>query len=222
MTKSVFSLAMLASGLAVFLAVSNAPTAAQNGGGVRIDSDDIGGVVTSSKGPEAGVWVTAETTDLPTRLIRTVVTDDRGRYVVPDLPKGTYSVFVRGYGLVDSPRTEAVPGKIMNLTAVLAPNPKAAAEYYPANYWYALLGIPDKSEFPGTGQKGNGISEAMRSQAQWINHVKTSTCTPCHQMGNKATRELPPGLGTFDSSVEAWDHRLRAGIDGGAGMYANT
>ena len=221
MTKRVFSLAMFASGLAVFLAVSNAPTAAQNGGAVRIDSDDIGGVVTSSKGPEAGVWVTAETTDLPTRLMRTVVTDDRGRYVVPDLPKATYSVFVRGYGLVDSPRTQGVPGKILNLTAVIAPNPKAAAEYYPANYWYALLGIPDKSEFPGTGPKGNGISEAMRSQAHWINHVKTSTCTPCHQMGNKATRELPPGLGTFDSSLAAWDRRLKSGIDGGGNMYAN-
>jgi hypothetical protein len=213
---------VLIGSLAVFLAVSNAPTAAQNGGAVRIDNDDIGGVVTSTKGPEAGVWVIAETTDLPTKLIKTVVTDDRGRYLVPDLPKASYSVFVRGYGLVDSQRSTAVPGKILNLTAVIAPDRKAAAEYYPANYWYAMLNIPAKSEFPGTGVKGNGISEAMRSQAHWINHVKTSTCTPCHSMGNKATREVPKTLGTFDSSLAAWDRRLQSGIDGAGNMYLNT
>ena len=94
---------------------------------VRIDSDDIGGVVTSAKGPEAGVWVIAETTELPTKLVKIVVTDDRGRYVLPDLPKATYSVWVRGYGLVDSPKVRSAPGKLLNLTAVLAPNPRASA-----------------------------------------------------------------------------------------------
>src|ERR1700751_6007439 len=58
--------------------------------GVRLDSDDIGGVVTSSKAPEAGVWVIAETHDLPVRFIKIVVTDDRGRYLIPELPKATY------------------------------------------------------------------------------------------------------------------------------------
>ena len=85
-----------------------------------------------------------------------------------------------------------------------------------------MLNIPAKSEFPGTGVKGNGISEAMRSQAHWINHVKTSTCTPCHSMGNKATREIPKNLGTFDSSLAAWDRRLQSGIDGAGNMYLNT
>jgi hypothetical protein len=37
---------------------------------VAIDPDDIGGTVTSAKGPEAGVWVIAETTDLPTKFAR--------------------------------------------------------------------------------------------------------------------------------------------------------
>ena len=45
-------------------------------------------MVASSKGPEAGVWVIAETTYLPTRYIKEVVTDDRGRYLIPDLPEG--------------------------------------------------------------------------------------------------------------------------------------
>ncbi len=116
-----------------------------------IDADDLGGVVTGPKGPEAGVWVIAETTDLPTKFAKIVVTDDQGRYVVPDLPKANYNVWVRGYGLVDSPKTQATPGKALNLTAVVAPNPRAAAEYYPAGYWFSLLRVPDKSEFPGTG-----------------------------------------------------------------------
>src|SRR5436190_14592994 len=112
---------------------------------VAIDADDIGGVVSSGKGPEAGVWVVAETTDLPTKFIRIVVTDDRGRYVLPDLPKASYDLWVRGYGLVDSPKVKSEPGKRVNLTAVVAPNPQAAAQYYPANYWYALLEPPAKT-----------------------------------------------------------------------------
>src|SRR6478609_9604249 len=77
---------------------------------VAIDGDDIGGTVTSAKGPEAGVWVIAETSELPTKFVRIVVTDDRGRYVMPDLPRATYQVFVRGYGLVDSPKSRSTIG----------------------------------------------------------------------------------------------------------------
>src|SRR5438552_11842202 len=109
------------------LAMTALLSARQTSSDIKIDPDDIAGVVTSSKGPESGVWVIAETTDLPTRLIKIVVTDDRGRYLLPDLPKANYSVWVRGYGLVDSPKMKAAPGKIMNLTATLAPGPKAAA-----------------------------------------------------------------------------------------------
>src|SRR5262245_14259041 len=109
---------------------------------VPIDNDDIGGVVTGPNGPEAGVWVIAETRDLPVRYIKSVVTDDRGRYVVPDLPKATYTVWVRGYGLVDSPRVTSAPGRQLNLTATPAPDAAAAAHYYPAIYWYSMLKIP--------------------------------------------------------------------------------
>src|SRR5919198_4042788 len=114
----------------------------RNGATVAIDADDIGGVVTSAKGPEAGVWVIAETTDLPTKFARMVVTDDQGRYVVPDLPQASYQVFVRGYGLVDSPRVSAKPGQQLDLKAVIAPDGRAAAQVYPANYWLGLLEIP--------------------------------------------------------------------------------
>src|SRR5438309_4025536 len=106
---------------------------------VQSDGDDIGGVVTSKHGPEAGVWVIAETTELGTRFARIAVTDDHGRYVIPDLPQATYSVWVRGYGLVDSPKVKSARGRILNLTAVPAPNAAAAAEYYPAIYWFSML-----------------------------------------------------------------------------------
>ena len=101
-------------------------------GQVTIDPDDIGGTVTSANGPEAGVWVIAETTELPTRFARIVVTDDRGRYVLPDLPRATYQVFVRGYGLADSQRVAGKPGQRLDLKAVVAPDAKTAAQVYPA------------------------------------------------------------------------------------------
>src|SRR5690242_17655598 len=182
----------------------------QAGAAVAIDNDDIGGVVTSSNGPEAGVWVIAETRDLPVRYIKIVATDDRGRYLVPDLPKANYTLWVRGYGLVDSPKTQAAPGKTVNLTAVIAPSAKAAADYYPASYWYSLLKPPDKSEFPGTGPSGNGISPNIKSQAQFLEMIKTDSCWSCHQLGNKATREIPKSLGNFDSAAKAWERRIQS------------
>src|SRR5713226_5097970 len=170
--------------IAVFLTAYEAPLGAQQAGdsAIRIGANDLGGTVTSSSGAEAGVWVIAETTDLPTKFAKMVVTDDRGRYLIPDLPKATYNVWVRGYGLVDSKKVEAAPGKIVNLTAVIAPDARAAAEYYPASYWYSLLRVPAKSEFPGTGPEGNGISPNIKSQAAWLERVKTDSCWSCHQL----------------------------------------
>jgi len=77
------------------------------------------------------VWVIAETTDLPTKYAKLVVTDDRGRYLIPDLPKANYSVWTRGYGLVDSPKVQSAPGATLDLKAVVAPSAAAAADYYP-------------------------------------------------------------------------------------------
>jgi hypothetical protein len=186
---------------------------------VAIDNDDIGGVVTGPKGPEAGVWVIAETADLQTKFVKIVVTDDTGRYVVPDLPRATYSVWVRGYGLVDSPKTRTAPGKVVNLTAVVAPNARAAAEYYPAGYWFSLMGVPAKHEFPGTGPDGNGIATGMRTQAEWLRVLKNGGCWACHQLGNKATREIPKALGSFPTTVAAWERRVQSG-QAGAQMSA--
>ena len=130
----------------------------QPGEEVSLGKDDIGGVVTSTKGQEGGVWVIAETTDLPTKFVKIVVTDDKGRYVVPQLPQANYKVWVRGYGLVDSAPVQTTPGKIVNLTAMVAPSTRAAAEYYPAIYWFSLLHVPEKSEFPGTGTRPKAMA----------------------------------------------------------------
>src|SRR5262249_25955430 len=132
-------------------------------------------------------------------------------------PKGNYTVWVRGYGLVDSAKVTAAPGKALNLTAVPAPNAKAAAEYYPALYWFALLHLPPKSDFPGTGPGGNGISPTIKSQGEWSrNVISTDGCPGCHQLGNKATREIPASLGEFANGAQAWDRRIQAGQAGGA------
>ena len=182
---------------------------------IQVGDDDIGGVITGPKGPEAGVWVIAETHDLPTRFAKIVVTDDDGHYLIPDLPVANYAVWVRGYGLVDSPKKEAKPGSILNLNSVVAPNPHAAAEYYPAGYWFSLLHVPDKSKFPGTGPAGNGISPGIKNQAQFLRTIKSGTCMACHQLGSKGTREFQKSMGTFNSSAEAWERRLMSGQAGG-------
>src|SRR5438045_3411614 len=85
--------------IAAFLTGSPARLDAQQS--VSIGPTDLGGVVRGPNGPEAGVWVIAETTEFPTKMAKMVVTDDQGRYVLPELPKANYSVWVRGYGLVD-------------------------------------------------------------------------------------------------------------------------
>jgi hypothetical protein len=198
------------------LAFARPALRAQQGAAPQIDADDIGGVVASTNGPEAGVWVIAETTDLPTRYMKEVVTDDRGRYVIPDLPKANYSIWARGYGLVDSPKVQSQPGKIVDLKPTVAPDKAAAAQYYPANYWYALLTLPEKNEFPGTGPTGNGISPNIKSQAEWIHLIKTDSCESCHQLGNKYTRTIPPMFANFDTPAESWMRRVQSGQAGSA------
>jgi hypothetical protein len=187
---------------------------------IAVGPDDIGGVVTGPNGPEAGVWVIAETNDLPTKFVRIVVTDDQGRYLIPDLPKANYSVWVRGYGLVDSPKSASAIGRTLALKAVPAPNARAAAEIYPAGHWYSLLEVPAKSEFPGTGPQGNGISPNVKSQADFLRTIKSGTCTACHQIGTKGTREIPAMFKSLPTSTAQWERRVQSG-QAGAGMLAN-
>ena len=199
MTTTRFSYLMVV-GVSLLLAACQVPPGASQAAG--IGESDLAGIVTGANGPEAGVWVIAETNDLPTKFAKIVVTDDRGRYLIPELPKANYSVWVRGYGLVDSPKVQAAPGRILDLTAVVAPSAAAAAQYYPAIYWYSMLKVPERNEFP-IGKAAN--------QGQWLDLTKTDGCYTCHQLGNKATRTIPKELGHFNSSVEAWARRIASG-----------
>src|SRR5579883_2105042 len=200
------AIALLAIAALIGIAVGGAWAADSDS--VKIGDRDIGGTVTGPNGPEAGVWVIAETADLPTKYAKIVVTDERGRYLIPDLPKAGYSVWSRGYGLVDSPKQVASPGKLLNITAVPAPNEAAAAEYYPGVYWYSLIKIPEKSEFPGTGS--NSIGELMKTQHSWIDALKNS-CQSCHALGSMGIRRIPKFHQGNDDSVTAWARRTQAG-----------
>jgi hypothetical protein len=197
--------------IAVASMISPARPGAQSGAGmaVAVDNDDIGGVVAGPNGPEAGVWVVAETAELPTGYAKMVVTDDEGRYVIPDLPPANYDVWVRGYGLVDSPKVRSAPGRTLNLTAVIAPDAGAAAQYYPAIYWYAMLKIPDASQFGGTGD----IPEEV-TRTDWLKQMKNIGCIGCHQLGQASTRTIPKEFGEFDSHEEAWMRRVQSGQSG--------
>jgi hypothetical protein len=188
--------------LLVFLPTAEAQQGGRRSSTVTIDSDDIGGVVRGVKGPEAGVWVIAETRDLPTKFARIVVTDDQGRYLIPDLPKASYKVWVRGYGLIDSTPVQAVPGKLLNLTSVTARTPGSAAQIYPASYWLSLMQIPPKSAFPME-------KEGIETQERFVDMVKGSIMLA--QIGDRGTRELPETLGKFNSSVEAWEELIKTG-----------
>jgi hypothetical protein len=126
---------------------------------VEISERDLGGVVKGPNGAEAGVWVIAETRELGTRFAKIAVTDDEGRFVIPDLPAANYHVWVRGYGLVDSPKVTSAPGHLLQLNAFIAPNRAAAAQYYPAIYWFSII-------FP---ERGRMAMACRRSFKVWIN-----------------------------------------------------
>ena len=214
--KTTFGLGTLTALMAVMLVNVGAQRSAPSG--------YISGTVRSTSGPEGGVWVIAETKDLPTNFIKIVVTDDQGRFLLPELPTANYSVWVRGYGLVDSPKVMMKPGaNTVTLNAVTAKTPQEAARVYPGDYWLSMLAPPPKNLFPGTGQppNGNGVGTRMTDQNHWINSLK-SDCNFCHQLGNQLTRSLDhvfkakPELKTHE---EAWEWRLGTGVRG-TNMYS--
>jgi len=162
----------------------------------------IGGTVSGNKGPEAGVWVIAETTDLPTRFIKIVVTDEVGKFMLPELPSANYQVWVRGYGLKDSTPTKAKPGDTLKLQAAYPKDAREAAQIYPAMYWLSLLAPPKPGEFP--------LGMAAPSQEAWIDNVKQN-CQLCHQLGNRLTREVTHIADKYHTTKEAWSNRVNVG-----------
>src|ERR1700730_2659588 len=172
---------------------------------VALAADQIGGTVKSARGAEAGIWVIAETHDFQTRFAKIVVTDEAGRYLIPELPKAKYSVWVRGYGLTDSRKIDATPGRSLDLAAIIAPDAATAAKTYPAAYWYAMMKIPDEAQVATLAGGRNG----------YLMWMKNMGCVGCHQLGNLATRTIPKSLGPSKTSEEAWLRRLQSGQAGG-------
>jgi hypothetical protein len=178
--------------------------------GLDISSHDIGGRVSGRNGPEAGVWVIAETKDLPTKYAKVVVTDDQGRFVIPELPDANYKVWVRGYGLQDTAQVDARPGRTLDFNAAPAASAAAAAQLYPGMYWYSLIDVPAPGEFPGTGENGNKMPATMKSQAQWIDTIK-NMCQSCHALGSRGVREVPKVFMNGNDSHSAWALRTVSG-----------
>jgi hypothetical protein len=174
-------------------------------GEAAVAIDEIRGTVQSAHGAEAGVWVIAETQDFQTRFAKIVVTDEAGRYLIPDLAMAKYRVWVRGYGLADSAKSDATPGRALNLTVLAAPDAATAAKTYPAAYWYAMMKIPEEAQVAALAGGRNG----------YLMWMKNMGCVGCHQLGNLATRTIPKSLGLSKTSEEAWLRRLQSGQAGG-------
>jgi hypothetical protein len=151
-----------------------------------------GRVVSGEDQPEAGVWVIAETDELPTSFRKIVVTDDDGRFVVPELPDARYRVWVRGYGLKDSSRVEADRGAVLELQATVAASPQQAAAIYPASYWLSLMEVPGHD--PG-----------------WANSFKLG-CQLCHQVGSVMTRARTRELFDYGLKKSTYMHVTADGL----------
>src|SRR3954451_18425122 len=180
-TTHTWRVSVAATAIVAVLAGSLVPLSAQQPGntaGISVGETDLGGVVSGPNGPEAGVWVIAETNDLPTKFAKMVVTDDQGRYVIPDLPTANYRIWVRGYGLVDSPKVRGKPGQQLDLAAVPAPDERAAAHYYPAIYWYTMMRMPPAKDFGGTSDIPANITREV-----WRQRMASVDCVGCHQLG---------------------------------------
>ncbi len=186
-----------------------------------VPKDALEGVVTGPSGPEAGVWVIAEPSDLPTNFVKIVVTDDNGRYLMPEMPDATYDVWVRGYGLADSPKIQSNPGAVIDHVVALAETEQEAAEIYPAGYWFSLLEMPGDEEFPGKGGV-DGLNPNIRNKADFVRLIKSGNCTACHQLGTKGTRQFHESFSELESfskfthSEAAWERRLMSGQAGGS------
>ena len=170
---------------------------------MAIDADDIGGVVTSANGPEA-----RRVGDRGNARFAGAIHQDRrhrrsrAATSCPICRAANYSVWVRGYGLVDSAKVTAKPGQQLNLTATVAPNEAAAAHYYPAIYWYSMLKIPPACAIRRQERhSGELYAERMAefAEEQWL-------------------RRLPSARPAFDPhhSSRAWASSLRRRTPGRA------
>ena len=168
--------------------------------------------LSSAPATEGGVWVIAETADTPTKFRKIVVTDEQGRFLFPDLPtKATYTYLVVATGWSIGARSSD-GGSDLALEAAVAPNARTAARCIRRTTGIRSSTFLRNLIFRERAD-GKRHRAEMRTQHHWISQIKVN-CNVCHQLGNQATREIPKALGTFATSVDAWDRRLQAGQDG--------
>ena len=132
--------------------------------------------------PEAGVWVIAESAGLSTDVRKIVVTDDKGRFVLPELPDAGFKVWVRGYGLVDSARTPAKAGDTLALRVKSARSAQEAAAIYPSSYWLAMMEAP-------SAERLATAEHPYLSPETWLGQLQLN-CIICHQQGSALVRGI--------------------------------
>ena len=171
----------------LFVAARPVAGGPQNVPGLKIDKKSIGGTVVNSNGgkAEAGVWVIAETKSLPAPFRKIVVTDDQGRFLVPDLPAADYQLWVRGYGLKDSERVKADCGDMVKLQVANAATPQEAAKIYPASYWTSLIQPPPMRSFqPGSESRRMACDSEERVQPlPCARHAPNAHLYHCERLG---------------------------------------
>ena len=204
--KSRLYVSVAAIAIAGFLAAAPARVSAQTA--VALDNDDIGGVVMGANGPEAGVWVIAETTRSSDAVRpRWWSPTTRAATWCPICPRPNTRYGCAATASSISPKVDGEPGKQLDLRAVPAPNEAAAAQYYPAIYWYSMLKIPGSQRSSAARAT---FPRASRS-SEWLTAIKNRACIGCHQIGQLSTRTIPAAFGEFKSGEDAWMRRTQSG-----------
>ena len=106
-------------------------------------------------------------------------------------------MWVRGYGLVDSPKVQTRAGQDAESDGRRRAERKAAAQYYPGRLLVFAAQRAGQERIPGHGRRQRHLAETSRARLIARGTSKTGSCMTCHQLGDKATREIPARLGTF-------------------------
>ena len=145
----------------VAVVVSGLSGCSSEAASIPIDGDDIGGTVTSAEGARS-----RRLGHRGDRRIRDALRENR-RHGRSGSLSGSgsaagqlFKVWVRGYGLADSAKSDAAPGKIVNLTANVAPDAAAALRrIYPAAYWYAMMKLPQAAGSCASAGQAQRVSD---------------------------------------------------------------
>ena len=166
----------------------------------------IAGIVKDEAGhPLAGAWVTGVNATTSSHPRKTVVTDENGRYVIPDLPgPNPYQVRARVYGYADRWIKNVSAGTVVNIEyqAQDRLGSKETAAQYPAQYWLSLVDVPSESKVKAAG---------FEDQRHWMGQFNM-VCQLCHQLGTAATRR-PKTRAEWDAVL-----KLAGNMDGFANL----